>query len=291
MIPLPAAEELAAFSRLAARLLANPHARRPGSRSVRGRAGAGLEYLDHRDYRSGDELRYIDWRLSARRQRLIVRERQADAGGDWWICLDASSSMTSANGAKWRAAVQCATGIAYALIDLGLRVGLLVFADDLVAHLPCGRGHAQFARLVRQLQALTPRSRGAASQLAACAARMSSQGSCFVLSDFLHADNLQRDLAVLRARSIDLHALRLISANDLRLPLGQHLTLVDLETRAQLDAVPRAAQLQHAEQALAARIAALRAYCASDSIQFSCSDVRAGWRGALVNHLLQEPRH
>jgi uncharacterized protein (DUF58 family) len=288
MTSLPAADELAAFSHLAARLLANPDARRPGSRRVRGRAGAGLEYLEHREFRIGDELRYVDWRLSARRQQLIVRERQADSGGDWWICLDVSSSMVSANAVKWRAAVQCAAAIAYALIDLGHRVGLLAFADDIVASAPCGRGHAQFARLARRLQALAPPGSGAASQLAACATRIHAQSSCFVLSDFLRADNMQRDLAMLRARSLDLHALSLVCRGDLRLPLDQHLTLVDIETSAQLDAVPTAALQQFAEQSIAA---ALRAYCANDSIRFSCGDADAGWRGALVHHLLHEAGH
>jgi uncharacterized protein (DUF58 family) len=291
MTTLPAANELAAFSHLAARLLANPDARRPGSRRVRGRAGAGVEHLEHREFRSGDELRYVDWRLSARRQRLIVRERQAESGGDWWICLDASSSMVSADAVKWRAAVQCAAAVAYALIDLGHRVGLLAFADDIVANAPCGRGHAQFARLARRLQALAPPARGAASQLASCAARIHTQSSCFVLSDFLRADNMQRDLALLRARSVDVHALSLACAGDQRLPLDQHLTLVDVETGAQLDSVPSAALQRLAEQALAARSAALRAYCAQDSIHFSCSDAAAGWRGALVHHLLHGPRH
>jgi uncharacterized protein (DUF58 family) len=197
----------------------------------------------------------------------------------------------SADAVKWRAAVQCATAIAYALIDLGHRVGLLAFADDIVANAPCGRGHAQCARLARRLQALAPPTRGAASQLASCAARIHTQSSCFVLSDFLRADNMQRDLAMLRARSVDVHALSLACTGDQRLPLDQHLTLLDVETGAQLDAVPSAAQQRLAEQALAARSAALRAYCAQDSIHFSCSDAGAGWRGALVHHLLHGPRH
>ncbi len=291
MTSLPAAGELAAFSHLAARLLANPDTRRPGSRRVRGRAGAGLEYLEHREFRIGDELRHVDWRLSARRQQLIVRERQAETGGDWWICLDASSSMASANAVKWRGAVQCAAAVAYALIDLGHRVGLLAFADDIIASAPCGRGHAQFARLARRLQTLAPQARGAASQLASCAARIHTQSSCFVLSDFLRADHMQRDLAMLQARSVGLHALSLACAGDLRLPLNQHLTLVDVETSAQLDAVPTAAQQRMAEQAFAARGAALRAYCANAAIHFSASDAGAGWRGALVHHLLSRPRH
>ncbi len=291
MTRLPAAGELAAFSHLAARLLANPDTRRPGSRRVRGRAGAGLEYLEHREFRSGDELRYVDWRLSARLQQLVVRETQAESGGDWWICLDTSSSMASANAVKWQAAVQCAAAVAYALIDLGHRVGLLAFADDIIASAPCGRGHRQYALLARRLQTLVPLARGAASQLASCAARIHTQSSCFVLSDFLRADHMQRDMAMLRARSVDLHALSLACAGDLRLPLNQHLTLIDRESNAQLDAVPTAAQQENAQHAYAARVHALRAYCANEAIHFSSSDAGAGWRGALMHHLLRGVRH
>jgi uncharacterized protein (DUF58 family) len=282
---LPAAADLAAFGRLARRLLVQADSRRAGTRTVRGRRGAGLEFLEHRDYRAGDELRHVDWRLSARRSALLVRERQVDAGGDWWLCVDASSSMATGAGAKWRVAVQCAVAFGYSLLDLGSRVGLLVYADDVVMQLPCGRGHTQFARLARALREWQPVQRRAGSRLASCAAQLSTQASAIAFSDFLTMGPWQRELAQLRAQTQTLRALAFCDAADRRLPLHQHLSLMDIETGQQRDLVPGAAQLEAAAHAWSTRVRELQRCCARESIRFSVGDVAAGWRGAAVQHL------
>ena len=95
---MPTQAELRSFARVASHLLAEHPTPALGSRTVKRRAGVGLQHLDHRDYAPGDEVRHIDWRQTARLQRPIVRQFEAETSGDWFLMLDASSSMAVGNG-------------------------------------------------------------------------------------------------------------------------------------------------------------------------------------------------
>ena len=168
---LPAHAELRSFARVAAHLLTEHRAPGPGSRTVRRRAGVGLQHLDHRDYVPGDEVRHIDWRQTARRGRPITRQFEAETSGDWFLLLDASSSMTTAAACKWQAAIKATSALSFALLELGHRVAVVAYASDVIALCPPGRGARHFPQVVRTLLALRPQQSAAHSNLAACADR------------------------------------------------------------------------------------------------------------------------
>lgn len=282
--PIPYAD-LRAFSRVAVRLLADPPANAGGSRALRGRAGAGLEFLDHRDYLPGDELRRVDWRQSARQQRMIVRRFQLEASTDWYLCLDASSSMAASGSGKWQLAVHCATAMAFVLLDMGHRVGILLFADDIVAGCPPGRGFSHYLRVSQTLQNNQPRTTGASSRLGACLARIRGRASAFVISDFLTADRMQRDLSALRSTCSVVHALHVSSEAEARMDGIGHVTLVDRETGARLDAVAHGAPEPAALAVMRQIRSELQAFCRAGALPCSCWDSAQDWRRVLVGHL------
>jgi uncharacterized protein (DUF58 family) len=86
--------------------------------------GAGLEFAQYRAYEPGDEPRRIDWKLYARSDRYFVRESERDSPLTLWLVLDASLSMTQADGARrsWSKA-DAAKTIAACAIELALRQG------------------------------------------------------------------------------------------------------------------------------------------------------------------------
>jgi uncharacterized protein (DUF58 family) len=285
MTPAVPVAQLRAFARVAARLLQDASANSGGSRSVRGRAGAGLEFLDHRDYQPGDELRRVDWHQSARRQKIILRRFQTEASSDWYLCLDASSSMCAGSGNKWTLAVQCACAMAYVLLDMGHRVGLLHFAEHIVALCPLGRGARHFMRVTQTLQSVMPAARNAGSQLGVCLPRLRGRSNAFVFSDFLMSEALQRDLMGLRSACTALHALQIGGDEDTSLPGAGHVSLVDCETGQRLDAVADVVTMQAARSTAQQRRDTLRHFCASRSLPFSSWDSADHWRGALLGHL------
>jgi uncharacterized protein (DUF58 family) len=284
---LPRDPELQVFARAAARLLTERLPRALGSRTVRRRAGIGVQHLDHRDYTPGDEVRHIDWRQTARRQHPIVRRFEAESVSDWSILLDASSSMAVHDAAKWRAAMRIAAAMSYALLSLGHRVGLLVFGVRVLAECPRGRGQPHYAAIARALAAVEVVRTGQHSDLGRCARHLHGAASVFVISDFLADDEMRRDLRVLLAHCTALHAVQVTDDADARLPLAGDAELVDVETGSRMQA--------HADQrafaaAAGERIALtqrLRTFCGRHRIAFTECNVAHPWQRVLLQHLVR----
>jgi uncharacterized protein (DUF58 family) len=282
---LPAPAELQAFAHVAARLLTEQRPGTPGQRTVRRRAGPGTQPLDHREYVLGDDVRHIDWRLTARRQRPVVRRFEAESSGDWILLLDASSSLAVHGARKWRAAATGVAVLSYALLGLGHRVGVMTFGAGVRAECRPGRGHAQYARIVRLLGEAPPSS-GETSDLGACAQRLRGDASVVVVSDFLAEDELRGGLAAVLARCTMLQALQVQDPDDAWLAaVAGDVELVDIETgrgRAVRADTGLAALAASEHAAMTAR---LRRFCARAGAAHSAWNVGRPWREALIEHL------
>ena len=284
---LPSESELQSFARAAAHLLIErlPHAL--GSRTVKRRAGVGIQHLDHRDYAAGDEVRHIDWRQTARRRRPIVRRFESESVSDWTILLDASSSMAVHGAAKLRAAVHMGAAMSYALLELGHRVGLLAFGGRVLSECPRGRGRHHYAAIARLLAGLQPARAGEPSELGVCARHLHGAASVFAISDFLADDEMRRDLAALLQRCTALHAMQVTDPAETELRVAGDFDLVDVETGARMQT--RASESVNALAAgeRAAMTDRLRGFCARSGIAFTDWDVTQPWQHTLLRHLVQ----
>lgn len=274
--------ELEALARVAERLLAGRPLYDPGPLPTRARAGIGLEFLDVRDYTAGDDPRAIDWRATARSRRLQVRRHHHEAGADWLIAIDRSASMVAADSRKWTLAAELGAALAFVLLALGSRVGLVLFSDRIDAICPLGRGQRHYANLTQTLQRHAPAASGGASALQACAPAVRRGQSLVVVSDFLAPDAMRLGLSRLRQQSGSLHALRVTSAADVALPPGPA-TLVDAESAETLTVTVDPAA---AAAALSAHATSLAALCAQLAITLTSPSVEQSWKAAVLEHLL-----
>jgi uncharacterized protein (DUF58 family) len=281
---LPTPSELKAFARACTKLLDESTARGVGVRSVRARAGAGVQYLGHRPYLPGDETRHIDWRRSGVGRRLVVRQFQLESSTDWQICVDVSSSMHTNAAAKWRQAARIAIACGYLLLEAGHRVGMLLYEDGVVAACPPGRGQTHFLSLLRLIAGHRPRSRRAGSALASCAERLRGMPSALVLSDFLSTERTRSDLHRMLGSCYDLQLIQLRDEGDATQSEHESAELRDVETGQTLVAALDAAALAAARRCLDEVTAALSGLCRSQCIAFSCADARAPWRILLYEH-------
>jgi uncharacterized protein (DUF58 family) len=284
---IPAQAELGSFARVASHLLAEHPTPALGARTIKRRAGQGLQHLDHRDYVPGDEVRHIDWRQSARLQRPIVRQFEAETSGDWFLMLDASSSMAVGNGAKWRAAVRVTAAMSYALLELGHRVAVMAFADDVIDEVPPGRGARHFPPIVRSLQRVKPSPEGAASNLAACARRLAGTASALVVSDFLGPSDLLPGLAALRQRCVLLHAIEVNDERRFELPAPGPLELRDVESGATLVCDADTAAVAAARKAHEDHLLRLQRFARRTAVAFTTWDIAQAWQSMLLDHLVR----
>ncbi len=119
----------------------------------------GTSFSGLRDYVKGDDYRIIDWKVTARRGKLISREYETEQSQQVLLCLDAGRLMTTEVGqfSKFDYAVNAAWALASVAVLRGDLVGLLVFADSVVYHLPPRRGKPQLLKIIDALYRAQPR--------------------------------------------------------------------------------------------------------------------------------------
>ena len=133
------------------RLLAVQHRLRDaGIRSIR-RRGEGTTFASLREYAVGDDPRHVDWKATARRQKLITREYTVEQGQTVVIAVDAGRMMTqlSAGVPRFEYALSAATLLASVAVQAGDQVGLLMFDNEIRAFVPPARGNKAM-RSIRQ---------------------------------------------------------------------------------------------------------------------------------------------
>jgi uncharacterized protein (DUF58 family) len=118
------------------------------------RKGSSLEFSDYRNYQQGDDLRYVDWNIYRRLERLLVKVFTAEEELNIYLLVDTSRSMAEGSPAKIDYAKRVAAALGYIGLKNLDRVGGASFADALVTPLTLGRGRKQILRLFQFLGAL-----------------------------------------------------------------------------------------------------------------------------------------
>jgi uncharacterized protein (DUF58 family) len=123
-----------------------------GVRTVR-RGGGGGEFEQLREYVSGDSLREIDWKATAKRNRPVTRVHGQEQSQTVLIALDAGRMMATKLDelAKLDHAIHAALLLAYVALRSGDKVGVVVFADDVLTFVPPNRGRNQYRRILEAL--------------------------------------------------------------------------------------------------------------------------------------------
>jgi len=277
--------ELARLVRVADPLMASRALLSPGQRPAHAHPGQGVEFLDHKEYAIGDDLRNIDWRATARCRHPQVRRFRNERAADWFVCLDRSASMRFVDNSKWRVGVQLAASLAYLLLHLGNRVGLMLFSSDVDTILSPGRGHFQYTRIATTLRNSTPRSSGGASRPECCSRKLAARIPVLVISDFLAEDGMQAALSSLLAGGHTVQALQVVDDTEVELCTRDPLSLYDIESGATMTLDPDGNSTTSATDSLTRLQEELVATCRSKGIPFTAGNIRDGWKKTVIQHL------
>jgi uncharacterized protein (DUF58 family) len=200
--------------------------------------GQGTDFRDLREYEPGDDVRHVDWNVTARMDALFVREYTEDRDLTAWLLLDRSPSMGfgPVDRTKERLLCDFTATMARLLIRNGNRVGAILYDNDVERTIPPRQGRSQVLALVRDL--LRPGEPSGAvtdlSRLLDTAARVVRRRSLVVLvSDFISAPGWEKSLFRLTARH-EVVAVRLYDPREFELPDAGLLAVQDAETGEQL---------------------------------------------------------
>ncbi len=233
--------------------------------------GHGTEPGETRRYQPGDDVRRIDWNVTARSLDAHVRETIADRELETWVLLDQSPSLDfgTALYLKRELALIALAGVGFLTARAGNRIGaVLAGGSDRPEVLPARRGRSHLLTMLhRAATTPTPAASASASapgasvgrtELGAAIERLSAlhrrRGLAVVISDFLAADDWSRPMTRLAARHETL-AIEVIDPRELELPAVGVLTLVDPETGRRREVQTSSAKLRarYAEAATAQR--------------------------------------
>lgn len=192
--------------------------------------GYSAEFSQYRHYRPGDDLKYVDWKLVARTDRVYTKQFRETTNMASAIVLDTSGSMDfpRAPVSKFRYAVIAAAALAHLISGQGDAIGLLAGER----FLPPRAGRQHLRGLLAGLSSLAPGGGwGAADQVRRAAERLRRRGLLLVLSDFY--DDEERTLVELRRAARMGHEvvlLQILSRDEIELPYRRDLEFADLES-------------------------------------------------------------
>lgn len=243
--------------------------------------GSGLDLADLREYQHGDDVRHIDWNVTARLNSPHVRQFTEDRELTAWFLLDLSGSIDF--GSSERTKLALAEGFVAVLARMltrhGNRVGAVFYRQRLDGILPPGSGRMQVLRLLAAMRQRPTREPSEGTRLADLLRPAESwlrrRSLVFVLSDFISAPGWEAPLGRL-ARRHEVLALRLYDPLEMALPDAGLLTVQDAETGEQIfvdtsDPAFRARYEALADQAEAQLRAAL-ASAGVDTIELATDD-------------------
>ena len=203
--------------------------------------GNGVDFADLRAYEYGDDVRHIDWNVTARMDVPYVREYLEDREITAWFLLDLSPSVdfgtVEAERLKRSVLVDVVTTLARVLTRHGNRVGAIFYGSRIERTIPARGGRVQVLRLINDLQN-HPRQRSApftdlGSLLDAGLRWIRGRSLVFVISDFISAPGWEKALERLTRRH-EVIAIRLYDRRERELPDVGPMLMDDAETGEQL---------------------------------------------------------
>lgn len=227
------------------------------------RPGAGLTFAELKPYEPGDDVRHLDWNVTARQDRPYVRRYVEERALTLRLIVDVSASMRFGTDGRTKAdrAAQAAALLAAAAVRNGDRVAVALVSDRIEAELPAGGGERHLARVLRTLVATPTASRG--THLAVGLPRIQHRqrrGLIVALGDFLNPEPVP--IWRRAARGHDVMALRLVDPREEQLPRARLVAVEDAETGKARIVDSGSARVRHAyARAARSRREAFRSWC------------------------------
>jgi uncharacterized protein (DUF58 family) len=255
--------------------------------------GQSVEFLQHREYVRGDDLRRVDWKVWGRQDRLYVKEFEEETNLRLALLVDCSASMDYGSGplSKYDCAATLAASLAWLALSHGDAAGCAVFDDKVRASVPARTKRSQLTSVVEVLE--TPRGgRGTAflPVLRSLTETLPRRGLVVVVSDLLgDRDGVFKGLQMLRKQGHDLVLLHVLDDDELDFPFDGPTRFDGLEIPDHIACNPRALRAGYLA-AVEEFLADVRRRAAAARCDYSLVRTREPLDAALVKFLSRRAR-
>ncbi len=217
--------------------------------------GRGMNFEEVREYQPGDEVRAIDWNVTARMGDAFIKKFTEERELTVMLIVDVSASgeFGSVNLSKRELAAEVACLFAFSAIRNNDKVGCILFSDHVELFIPPAKGRGHALRIIREILFFDPKGKGTdiAGALVAANRVLNRRAVVFLLSDF-QAPDFAKPLTV-TARRHDVVAIPIVDPRELELPDVGRVVFEDAETgeRLVVNTSDRRARLRFAENVAA----------------------------------------
>ncbi len=253
------------------------------------RRGQSVEFADFRNYSHGDDLRFVDWNIYARLDRLFLKLFLEEEDLSMVIALDLSQSMDGGTPNKFDYARRLAMALSYIGLVNNNRVSLFGFGADRMDRLTGLRGRRRTREVGRWLLDRTAAGgEGFSDAMKTIALGRQGRGVLLILSDFLFRDGYQQGLAYVAGRGFDVFALQVLAPEEIdpaRHGLAGDLRLIDSESGGETEVTASSAVLAQYRASLESHVAGLRDFSIRRSIAHQVVETSLDLDGLLLDYL------
>jgi len=197
--------------------------------------GMGMEFSEVREYQPGDDIRNIDWNVTARYGHPFLKIYREERELNVMLIVDLSASQRFGTGERFKteAAAEITALLSLAAIKNNDKVGLLAYTDEVELYLPPKKGKNHVLRLIREILYFRPLGKGTntAAALEYFLGTAKKKSVVFLISDFID-EGFEKPMGV-AARKHDLIALKLGDSLEMKIPKTGLIRFRDLETGAE----------------------------------------------------------
>jgi uncharacterized protein (DUF58 family) len=209
--------------------------------------GFSVEYSDHRDYQPGDELKFLDWKMFGRSDKLYIKQFQQETNVTVYILLDRSKSMSFAGDrsvSKMDYGSFLAAALAYMMLGQGDSTALMLFTEKVTKHIPPRSRRTHLNAILTALQANKPAGQtNLADVLHTVAETTKRRGLVILISDLLDdVADIYRGLSHLKYLNHDVIIFQTLDHQELNLDYEGLIQFEDLESRSTIRTFPQSLQ-------------------------------------------------
>lgn len=251
--------------------------------------GISVEFADYRHYTHGDDLRFVDWNIYARLDKLFLKMFLEEEDLSLVLAIDASLSMDWGDPNKFIFCQKLAMALGYIGIVNHNRVTLCSFADGRINRLPNLRGRRRVKEVGSWLlnQEVGGRS-GFDDAMRTLALTRQGKGVMVILSDFMFKEGYEKGLRYLSGGGYDTFALQVLSPAEVdpgKHGLAGDLRLIDIEDEDHAEVTMSAALLKRYKENLDAYCGQLREFCVRRGIMHLTIDTGMDLDALLLDYL------
>lgn len=249
-------------------------------------SGEGLEFLDYRTYQPGDDVRYVDWSVYGRLDKLFIKLFHAEENQTIHILVDTSRSMDAGTPNKALSAKRLAAAISYISLASQDKVHIMAFGDRMRGASPLVKGKRRYARLLSYLLPLAPHGQtDVNSSLTDYANTCRRPGIAVVISDLLDPKGYADGLKALAYRNFDVNVVQVLDREELAWKQTGNFVMRDIETGEERRTSVDMALLERYQQRVQAFLDGIREVCEKFGMHHYLYDTQVPFEEFLVDYV------